>query len=104
MCLIRYIINSFSRSQNPYSQPIWISNQLANNSSPRRSGAIAWPGSNVPINGHRPYKYEDYNSTRSFDTVIKRIFEWFREPMDTRINFGAIYHYEPDLTGKTDFF
>ncbi|CAF4345699.1 unnamed protein product, partial [Rotaria sordida] len=86
-------------SQNPYSQPIWVSNQLANDSTQRRSGVIAWPGSNVPINGHLPIKYEAFESDRSFDSILKQIFAWFREPIDTRINFGAIYHSQPDATG-----
>jgi len=88
------------RSQNPYSQPIWVSNQLKNDSSQRRSGVIAWPGCNTPINGHVPYKYEDYVPNRPFDLVLKRILEWFREPIETRINFGAVYHFQPDAAGR----
>ncbi|CAM4761740.1 unnamed protein product [Rotaria magnacalcarata] len=87
-------------SQNAYSQPIWVSNQLAKDSNQRRSGAIAWPGCSTPINGHLPYRYEEFDYDRKFDTVLKRIFEWFNEPIGTRINFGATYHLEPDATGK----
>ncbi|CAF3586320.1 unnamed protein product [Adineta steineri] len=86
-------------SQNPYSQPIWISNQLANDSNQRRSGVIAWPGCGTPINGHRPYKYENYAAKRPFDSVLEQIFKWFHEPTDTNINFGVVYHSEPDVTG-----
>ncbi|CAF2046430.1 unnamed protein product [Rotaria magnacalcarata] len=86
-------------SQNAYSQPIWVSNQLAKDSNQRRSGAIAWPGCSTPINGHLPYRYEEFDYDRKFDTVLKRIFEWFNEPIGTRINFGATYHLEPDATG-----
>ncbi len=100
---IFYIYKLSSRSQNPYSQPIWVSNQLANSSSPRRSGVIAWPGSDIPINGYLAFKHEDYKSTRSFDSVLQRIFEWFREPIETRINFGAVYYFEPDRTGQIYF-
>jgi hypothetical protein len=88
------------RSQNPYSQPIWVSNQLANDSIQRRSGVIAWPGCNTPINGHLPVKYEEFQFNRSFDLVLDHVFNWFREPIKTRINFGAIYHSQPDATGK----
>jgi hypothetical protein len=88
------------RSQNPYTQPIWISNQLANDSNQRRSGVIAWPGINTPINGHLPFKYQSFNITRQFDSILKQIFDWFREPIDTRINLGVVYHSEPDITGK----
>ncbi|UJR31347.1 hypothetical protein I4U23_018843 [Adineta vaga] len=86
-------------SQNPYSQPIWISNQLVNSTLQRRSGIIAWPGSNVPINGYRPHKYQLFNATRPLDNAFKQVLDWFREPMSTRINFGAVYHSEPDVTG-----
>ena len=88
------------RSQNVNTQPIWISNQLANDSDQRRSGVIAWPGSNVPINGYLPSKYDQYVPKRPFDLVLKTILHWFREPITTRINFGAVYHFEPDATGK----
>ncbi|CAF4601607.1 unnamed protein product [Rotaria sp. Silwood1] len=86
-------------SQNPYTQPIWISNQLANDSTQRRSGVIAWPGSDTLINGYLPIKYETFQFDRSFDSVLKQILSWFREPIDTRINFGAVYHSQPDVTG-----
>ena len=89
----------FLRSQNPYTQPIWISNQLANDSTNRRSGVIAWPGSEVVINGNRPIKHQAYNGSRLFDSVLKQIFDWFLEPIETRINLGVIYHYQPDVTG-----
>ncbi|CAF0993239.1 unnamed protein product [Rotaria sordida] len=86
-------------SQNSYSQPIWVSNQLANDSKQRRSGVIAWPGCDTPINGHLPYKYQLFNLNRKFDSILKQIFDWFHEPIETRINFGVIYYPEPDITG-----
>lgn len=88
-------------SQNSYTQPIWVSNQLSNDSNQRRSGVIAWPGVNTPINGHLPSKSQPFNLTRKFDLILKQIFDWFREPISTRINFGVIYYPEPDITGKT---
>jgi hypothetical protein len=100
---ICYIYKLSSRSQNPYSQPIWVSNQLDNSSSPRRSGVIAWPGSDIPINGYIPFKHEDYKDNRSLDSILQRIFEWFREPIETRINLGVAYHLEPDHTGQIYF-
>ncbi len=88
------------RSQNPYSQPIWVSNQLANDSLQRRSGVIAWPGSDTPINGYLPSKTLPFDYNRPFDSVLKQVFDWFHEPPETRINFGVVYHSEPDATGK----
>ena len=90
----------FLRSQNTYSQPIWVTNQLGNDSKQRRSGVIAWPGSSTPINGYLPSKYQPYQSNRSFDSILQQILTWFTESQDTRINFGAIYYPEPDVTGK----
>lgn len=90
----------FSRSQNPYTEPMWISNQLANGSLRRQSGVIAWPGSATRINGHRPFKYLDYDPKRSFHWSIDQIFEWFRAAEEDRINFGVVYHFEPDETGR----
>ena len=95
-----YLVVEFSRSQNPYSQPIWVSNQLANDSSNRRSGVIAWPGSNTPINGYRPFKFEDYDENRSLPSSIREMLQWFQPSGSNPINFGAIYHPEPDATGK----
>ncbi|CAF1518795.1 unnamed protein product [Adineta ricciae] len=86
-------------AQNPHIEPIWIGNQLANDSLHRRSGVIAWPGSNVPINGHLPSRRLPFDFNRTCRTVMQQAFEWFREPPETRINFGAIYCFEPDRTG-----
>ncbi len=88
------------RSQNPYSQPIWVSNQLSNDSNQRRSGVIAWPGVDTPINGHLPSRYQPFNLTRKFDSILRQIIEWFNEPVGSRINFGAIYYPYPDITGN----
>jgi hypothetical protein len=93
-------MNDISRSQNRYTQPIWISNQLFNDSRQRRSGVIAWPGCDTPINGYLPAKYQAFNLTRSFDSILKQILDWFREPVNTRINFGAIYYPQPDIAGE----
>lgn len=79
---------------------MWVSNQLAKDPTGRKSGVISWPGSNVPINGYLPYKVEPFDFNRQFDSMLQRIFEWFSEPSDTRINFGAVYYFQPDLTGK----
>jgi hypothetical protein len=97
------VFTEFLRSQNPYSQPIWISNQLSNDSKERRSGVIAWPGVDTPINGQLPLKYQSFNLTRKFDSILNQIIDWFNEPIETRINFGAIYYSEPDITGKIKF-
>ncbi|UJR15463.1 hypothetical protein I4U23_002406 [Adineta vaga] len=86
-------------SQNSQTQPIWISNQLANDSLQRKSGVISWPGSSVPINGHLPSRYLLFNETRTCRSSIQQMLDWFREPVETRINFGAIYCSEPDRTG-----
>lgn len=79
---------------------MWVSNQLANDSPNRRSGVIAWPGSATPINGHIASRYLDFDRNRSFSSSIEQIFEWFRAPVDSRINFGVIYHFKTDETGK----
>jgi len=86
-------------SQNPWTQPIWITNQLATNSSSRRSGVISWPGCNIAINGHLPTKFQPFEPNRSFDSIVKQMFDWFHENESTRINFGVMYFPEPDETG-----
>ena len=77
-----------------------MSNQLKNDSIHRRSGVIAWPGVNVPINGYRPSKYQAFNLTRKFDSILQQMIDWFNEPIETRINLGIIYYPEPDITGN----
>lgn len=79
---------------------MWITNQVANDSYQRRSGVIAWPGSNVPYHGSRLDKYAGYDPHRSFDSALNKVLSWFNEPIDTRINFGVVYHYQPDQFGK----
>lgn len=93
-------LSCFIRSQNPYTEPIWISNQLANDSFERHSGVIDWPGSSMPVNNHRPDKSTKYDPNRTFESALKQIFDWFRDSESARINFGAIYHPEPDNTGR----
>ncbi|CAF0875004.1 unnamed protein product, partial [Didymodactylos carnosus] len=89
-------------SQNSYSEPIWMTNELQNNNgkveTKRRSGVISWPSTGTPVNGHMPSKYEIYNETRRFETIIDQIIKWFKDPNEP-INFGTIYFYEPDHTG-----
>lgn len=77
-----------------------MTNQLANDSSERRSGVIAWPGSNVPFNERLPSKIEKYDPNRSLNSTLNIILSWFREPIDTRINFGVVYHFQPDVNGN----
>ena len=60
---------------------------------------IAWPGCAVPINGHQAAKFQRYNGSRTFDSIIKQIFQWFHEPESTRINFGVMYYPQPDMDG-----
>ncbi|CAF4599475.1 unnamed protein product, partial [Rotaria magnacalcarata] len=37
--------------------------------------------------------------TRKFDSILKQIIDWFREPVESRINLGVVYYSEPDMTG-----
>ena len=90
-------------SQNSYTQPIWISNQLSNDSKHRRSGVIAWPGSEVPVNRYLATRHQAFDANRTFDSMLQQIIEWFTEPIETRINFGVVYYHEPDVTGKRKF-
>ncbi len=58
-----------------------------------RSGVVGWPQDPISIS-----KYQSYRRARSFRDIIDQILLWFNDPIEP-INFGAIYHHEPDLTG-----
>lgn len=52
------------------------------------------------MNGQLPDERLSFVANRSFESALKKIFTWFNETEETRINFGAIYHREPDVTGR----
>lgn len=67
-----------------------------------RSGVASWPQVQMDIS-----KSQTFNRSRSFRDIIDQVLLWFNDPNEP-INFGAIYYYEPDLTGlfcsKISFF
>lgn len=63
-----------------------------------RSGVTGWPQSRIWIS-----KYEKFQRSRPFRQIIDATIRWFTDPIEP-INFGAIYFYEPDLTGSFFFF
>lgn len=58
-----------------------------------RSGVASWPQDSINI-----ARYETFDRKRPFRDIIDRILSWFNDPQKP-INFGAIYFFEPDLTG-----
>ena len=58
-----------------------------------RSGVVGWPQASINVS-----KYQPYRRARSFREIIDQILLWFNDPIEP-INFGAIYCFQPDLTG-----
>ena len=60
-----------------------------------RSGVSGWPQDRMWIS-----KYEQFHRSRTFREIIDQMLHWFTDPIEP-INFGAMYFYEPDLTGSS---
>ena len=63
-----------------------------------RSAVTGWPQARMWIS-----KYEQFHRSRTFRQLTDEMIEWFIDPIEP-INFGAIYFYEPDLTGLSFVF
>ncbi len=81
-------------------EPIWITNEKASQAAltPRRSGVMFWPGSEVEIHGTRPSRWQHYNGSFPNRSRIDNIVKWFSDPLEP-INLGLLYFSEPDHLG-----
>ncbi len=84
-------------------EPIWVTNEKGLQSSlfPRRSGVVAWPGSDILIHGHTashtvPFSYYDHSFQNH--SRINTIVEWFASETEP-INLGLLYFEDPDHLG-----
>ncbi|CAF2500492.1 unnamed protein product [Rotaria sp. Silwood2] len=58
-----------------------------------RSGVVGWPQMSVYTS-----KYQSFSRKHAFRDMIDKMILWFNDPIEP-INFGAMYFFEPDLTG-----
>ncbi|CAF1196965.1 unnamed protein product [Rotaria sp. Silwood1] len=58
-----------------------------------RSGVVGWPQHPIYIS-----KYKPFSRKHAFRDMIDQMILWFNDPIEP-INFGAMYFFEPDLTG-----
>ncbi|XP_053370745.1 ectonucleotide pyrophosphatase/phosphodiesterase family member 1 [Clarias gariepinus] len=78
-----------------HGEPVWIT-AMNNN---LKSGTFFWPGSDVPIKGKYPNKYEIYNGTVPFEMRVMTILKWLSLPQTQRPDFYTLYLHEPDRAG-----
>ncbi|XP_061099959.1 ectonucleotide pyrophosphatase/phosphodiesterase family member 5 [Conger conger] len=80
-------------------EPLWVTNQRAGHG----SGAVMWPGSDVPIRGTYPTRYLPYNGSVEFEERVRGLLGWFsrggEEEEQPPIRLGLLYWEEPDLSG-----
>ena len=84
-------------------EPIWVTNQKGLQSSlfPRRSGIVAWPGSDILIHGYTPsttVPFSYFDHTLRNHSRIQKIVEWFASEIKP-INLGLLYFGDPDHLG-----
>lgn len=92
-----FAYNNDSRYIGP--QPIWNRNQMFSmDNYKRKSGVMFWPGSEVAIDGHRPFLFKEYNASLPNKTRIDTVIGWFMDT-DNPINLGLLYFEEPDEKG-----
>jgi predicted AlkP superfamily pyrophosphatase or phosphodiesterase len=76
-------------------EPIWVTTQRAG----VRSAAMFWPGSEAPIEGHRPNFWAPFNSEMPGANRVDQVLSWLDLPTDRRPTFLTLYFNEVDAAG-----
>lgn len=87
--------------QNEKTMPIWILNEIKNNS--RKSAIIGhFPGADVPFLNRTVTYSQDYDNSLDWFKKVDCLIDLFTNKNKTdRINFGVLYYPDPDETGHT---
>ena len=78
-------------------EPIWVSVQRSG----MLSAAMFWPGSEAPIEGHRPNFWAPFNNSLSGNARVDRILAWLDLPADKRPTLLTLYINDVDGAGHS---
>jgi predicted AlkP superfamily pyrophosphatase or phosphodiesterase len=78
-------------------EPIWVTAQRAGHV----SAAMFWPGSEAPIEGHRPNFFAPFDSTLPGRDRVDQVLSWLDLPVARRPTLLTLYFNEVDGAGHT---
>jgi predicted AlkP superfamily pyrophosphatase or phosphodiesterase len=79
-------------------EPIWVTSQRGG----LKSAAMFWPGSEAPIEGHRPNFWAPFNSELSGANRVDQVLSWLDLPAERRPTFLTLYFNEVDAAGHNN--
>jgi predicted AlkP superfamily pyrophosphatase or phosphodiesterase len=79
-------------------EPIWVTVQRAG----MLSAAMFWPGSEAPIEGHRPNFWAPFNSSLPGANRVDQVLSWLDLPVGRRPSLLTLYFNDVDAAGHND--
>ena len=76
-------------------EPIWVTVQRAG----QYSAAMFWPGSEAPIEGHRPNFWAPFDTTLPATIRVDQVLSWLDLPLERRPTFLTLYFNDVDAAG-----
>jgi predicted AlkP superfamily pyrophosphatase or phosphodiesterase len=76
-------------------EPLWVTVQRSG----MLSAAMFWPGSEAPIEGHRPNFWAPFNSQLPGANRVDQVLSWLDLPVGRRPSFLTLYFSEVDAAG-----
>ncbi|WP_149196065.1 ectonucleotide pyrophosphatase/phosphodiesterase [Luteimonas suaedae] len=76
-------------------EPLWVTAENAG----LPTATLFWPGSEAPVQGVRPTRWNLFDATLSMDERVARVLGWLAEPNATRPRLATLYFEHPDSAG-----
>lgn len=76
-------------------EPIWVGAEKAG----LRTATMFWPGSEAPIQGIRPGRWQPYDAGVTDEARVDKVLGWLSEPEPTRPHLATLYFDRLDKAG-----
>ena len=76
-------------------EPIWVGAEKAG----LRTATMFWPGSEAPIQGVRPGRWQPYDAAVTNEARVDTVLGWLSEPATTRPHLATLYFDRLDKAG-----
>ncbi len=73
-------------------EPLWVTAEKAG----LPTATLAWPGSEAPIRGVQPTRWQPYDGDIPYETRVDQALGWLAEPESTRPRFATLYFEDLD--------
>ena len=73
-------------------EPIWV----AANNAGMPTASMFWPGSEAPIMGQHPTRWNVWDEKVTYETRVDTVVGWMKEPIATRPRFATLYFDKVD--------